>query len=59
MLGAVQYNIYSHNKDNGETDFMTKTPVAITFIKDWSLILNIVIKCHPLMQMEMKAHYLL
>ena len=25
MLGAVQYKIYSHNKDNGETKFMTKT----------------------------------
>ena len=25
MLGAVQYNIYTHNKDNGETTFMTKT----------------------------------
>ena len=25
MLGAVQYRIYSHNKDNGETKFMTKT----------------------------------
>ena len=25
MLGAVQYNIYSHDKDNGETTFMTKT----------------------------------
>ena len=25
MLGAAQYNIYSHDKDNGETKFMTKT----------------------------------
>ena len=25
MLGALQYKIYEHNKDNGETKFMTKT----------------------------------
>ena len=25
MLGAVQYNIYTHDKDNVETTFMTKT----------------------------------
>ena len=25
MLGAVEYRIYEHNKENGETKFMTKT----------------------------------